>query len=148
MKRFAQSLLLALFVCFTATWTCAQNGPTFPSVVLTFTNVAQPTGVTATGNCIYRGSASGNYVLPALFCSTLPISTYSDNTPAASTTYWYAVTTKAGTTESQYSTPVQVVIGAAPVPPTGLTAPTVTAKNQTSQGDMNLTAEVRWEKRK
>ena len=144
MNRVLQSLLIVIFVTFATAYSCSQQGPTTASVQLTWTNVAQPAGVTATGNCIYRGTASGTYTLPALFCSPTPTTTYVDNTPAASQTYWYAVTTKAGAAESAYSIPVQAVIPANPNAPTGLAAPTITKNEMPNKDGVNLTAKVYW----
>jgi len=89
--------------------------------VLTWTQSSTP-GVT--GNCIYRGTVSGTYSLPGTCIK--PGTTYTDSTPVAGTTYYYAVTAQVGGAESAYSIPAQVVVPANPNAPTGLTAPTVT----------------------
>lgn len=78
-------LLACLYSCH------AQNGPTSPSVTLSW---VQSTGNTnpIAKNCIYRGSAIGTYSLPALFCSTAPITTFKDTTVTRGSTFHYAVT--------------------------------------------------------
>jgi hypothetical protein len=142
MRKFLQSVLLGMVVMLATSYSChAQQGPTQPSVSLSWTQ-STSTGVTA--NCVYRGSASGSYTLPALFCSTAPITTYTDSTATASTTYWYAVTAKVGASESAYSVPLQVIVPANPNAPTGLTAPTVTKNEQKDSFD--LQAKVEWRK--
>lgn len=86
---------------FTLMYSChAQNGPTSPSVQLNWTQSTTP-GVTA--NCVYRGTATKVYTMPALFCSTAPIVSYTDNSVVRGTTYFYAVTAQAGKIESQFS---------------------------------------------
>lgn len=84
----------------------AQNGPTQPSVTLTWT---QSTGSTnpISKNCVYRGTATGVYSLPALFCSTSPVTTYKDTTVVRGTQYFYVVTAQDTTgAESGYSNEV------------------------------------------
>lgn len=131
MKRLLQATLLAVFVIATNAFTCAQNGPTQPQVNLTWTQSTTP-GIT--GNCVYRGSTAGVYTLPAIFCSTAAITTYTDNSVQASTTYHYAVTAQKGSTESQYSNDATAVVPALPNPPT-LNNPTETgAAKKTTAG--------------
>lgn len=142
MKRLLLNTLLFAFTLLTCSFTCtAQNGPTQPTVALTWTQ-STSTGVTA--NCVYRGSAAGTYILPAIFCSTAPITSYIDSTVVASTTYHYAVTAKVGSTESGYSNDVTAAVPASPNAPV-LNTPTETGKIESpGQG---LVAEVKWVKR-
>jgi hypothetical protein len=92
-------------------YSCAQNGPTPHKVVLTWT---QSTSPNITGNCVYRGSKAGTYTLPALFCSTTPITTFTDTSVVSGQVWDYAVTAQQTVTgtiqESAYSNDVQVVI--------------------------------------
>jgi hypothetical protein len=129
MKRILQSLCLAAFVCFSTSWSCAQNGPTQPTVQLTW---VQSTTSGVTSNHVYRCIQTGTTACvpapPAIFGSTAPITSYTDSTVAPSTTYVYAVTASINATESQYSSSVTAAIPASPNAPTNLTAPTVTGK--------------------
>jgi hypothetical protein len=131
MKQILQSIALGLFVMATTSFSCGQQGPTQPEVVLTWTQSTTP-GITK--NCVYRGAVSGTYTLPGV-CIPAGV-TYTDTTPSAGTTYFYAVTAQVGTTESAYSIPVQVVVPASPNAPTGVTAPTVTGKLSTNPSDI------------
>jgi chitinase len=133
-------LLRAVPLVFALMYSChAQNGPSQPSVVLTWT---QSTTAGVTKNCVYRGTASGTYVLPG---TCIPVATtYTDTTPTAGTTYYYAVTAQVSGVESAYSTPVQVAVPANPAAPTGLAAPTV-AKNEEGNGIV-VQAKVEWKK--
>src|SRR5580698_10003059 len=115
MKHLLQSLALTFFVMFTTSFSCAQNGPTQPSVVLTWTQSVTP-GVTA--NCVYRGTVSKTYTMPALFCSATPIITYTDLTVVRGNTYYYVVTAKLGAVESGYSNEVDPTVPQV-APPTG-----------------------------
>jgi fibronectin type 3 domain-containing protein len=114
-KPFFHATLLACLLCFASSLACGQNGPTQPSVMLAWTQSDSP-GVTA--NCVYRGTASKTYALPALFCSATPIVTYTDTMVTRGTTYYYAVTAQFGKAESAYSNEVAALV---PVmdPPTG-----------------------------
>lgn len=104
MRRFLETISLALFVFSTCSWSCAQQGPTQPTAILTWTQAASTgTSGPVTGNCVYRGSAAGTYALPAIFCSTAPITTYTDNTVVTGQTYHYAVTAHFGPAEGPYS---------------------------------------------
>ena len=87
MKKLIQSFVLSMFVMFTASFSCGQNGPTQPSVVLSWTQSTTP-GITK--NCVYRGTVSGVYTLPGT-CFAAG-TTYTDTTPLAGSTYFYAVT--------------------------------------------------------
>jgi hypothetical protein len=109
-------LLFALWciLCCSA-YSCGQNGPTPPSVTLNWTQSTGPGTITA--NCVYRGSVVGTYTLPAIFCSTAPVTTYTDLTVTRGTTYHYAVTAKAGATEGGYSNDATAAIPVAPAPP-------------------------------
>lgn len=91
------ALLLTAIAC------PAQNGPTQPSVTLNWTQ-STTTGVTK--NCVYRGTATGVYAKPALFCSTAPITSYQDQQVTRGTTFFYAVTASVGGTESNFSNEV------------------------------------------
>lgn len=117
-----KTLLIVLALSFAAV---AQNGPTQPSVALSWTQ-SNSSGVT--GNCVYRGVLAGTYTLPALFCSTTPITSYTDTTIVRGTTYHFAVTAKIGASESGYSNDILVVSPAINAP-SGLNA-TQIAKNQ------------------
>lgn len=109
---------LALLAIFLAVPVFAQNGPTPPSAALTWT---QGGGCTITANCIYRCSgAACNPAPPAIFCSVVPITSWSDTTLLRGTVYFYAVTAKCGGTESNYSGALQVTSPAI-TPPTSLT---------------------------
>jgi hypothetical protein len=108
-------LSITCFVLFCCAYSCGQNGPTPPSVVLTWTQSTGPGTITA--NCVYRGATAGNYTLPALFCSTTPITTYTDTTVTRGTTYNYAVTAKVGATEGGYSNNAAAAVPLAPAPP-------------------------------
>ena len=139
-------LLRVIPFLFFAFYSChSQTGPTQPSVALSWT---QSTSAGVTAHCVYRGAVSGTYTIPALFCSTAPITTYTDSTAAAATTYWYAVTAKVGSAESAYSSPLQVIVPANPNAPTGLASPTVTENKapapSTLIGAGNLQAKVIW----
>ena len=148
MKRFAQSFVLAVFTMFSLGLTCnAQNGPTQLQVVLNWT---QSTTVGVTANCVYRSTGTGSVPAPpAIFCSTAPITTYTDSSVAANTTDVYAVTAKVGQTESGYSNTATAVVPANPNAPSGLQAPTVTENRQNGLGMQanTLQAKVEWRKR-
>lgn len=138
MKRFAHSIALTIFVLLSTAYSChSQEGPSRPTVTLTFTQ-STTTGITA--NCWYRSTTS-TPTLPGT-CSTAPVTTFTDSTPAAGTTYTYWVTAQVGATESAYSTPLSVPVPANPGAPTNLNAPTVT-KNEGPQPS-NVTASVLW----
>jgi len=134
MKRALQSFALAVFTVLTMGPACpAQNGPTMPSVVLTWTQ-SSSTGVTK--NCIYRGTVAGTY---GTAISCIPVgTTYTDSGPVAGTTYFYAVTAQVGSAESAYSLPAQVVVPANPNAPTNLNAPTVTKNELPKDGTTTL----------
>lgn len=117
-----------------------QSGPTKPSAALSWTQ-STTSGVTA--NCVYRGSVAGVYTFPALFCSTVPITTYTDNSVLRGVTYHYAVTAQQGSVEGGYSNDALVPVPTAPNAPTGLNPATVTKLLVPPQ----LTAKVIWEKR-
>lgn len=109
-------LIRALPLLFWLVWSCnAQNGPTQPSVVLSWT---QSTTTGVTGNCVYRGTVSGTYTMPAIFCSTTPATIYTDSTVTRGSTYFYAVTAKLGPSESGYSNEVKAAVPTI-APPTG-----------------------------
>lgn len=125
MKTLLRVVLLVIVTVFTVAYSCGQNGPTVPSVALSWT---QSTSSGVTANCVYRSTgASSTPAPPAIYCSTAPVTTYTDTTVAASTTYVYAVTAKAGSTESAYSGTATAAIGAPPSAPTSLTTPTIIA---------------------
>jgi len=127
MNRVLQSFILLVFVALSSAYTCGQNGPSQPSVALTW---IQSTSSGVTANCVYRSTGSGSTPAPpAIYCSTAAITTWTDSTVSASTTYVYAVTAKVGSTESAYSTTATAAIPAAPAAPTDLTTPTIIAGN-------------------
>lgn len=120
----------------------AQNGPTQPETVLSWSNVS---GVTAT--CVYRCAGTGcTPGPPALACSLTGSSTspftptgctvctgYGDLTVSPSTNYAYAITDKVGTAETAYSNSKPANI------PSALNGPvqndtTVVAKNDRAKG--------------
>lgn len=133
-------IIVLMSLVFCCAYSChAQNGPTQPNVALTWTQ-STTTGVTK--NCVYRGTSNaGSYVTPALFCSTVPIVSYTDSTVTASTTYHYAVTASVGTTESAFSNDVTAVVPASPNAPT-LNTPTETGK--LNKNSATLVARVIW----
>jgi fibronectin type 3 domain-containing protein len=142
MRKAIEAIALGLFVMLATSFSCAQNGPTQPLVTLTWTQSPAP-GVTK--NCIYRGAVAGTYTLPG---TCIPANTtYTDTTPVAGTTYYYAVTAQVGATESAYSTPLEVVVPANPAAPSGLTAPTVTENKTTRNGPKDVVARVEWRSR-
>lgn len=131
-------VVLPLFLLAIAFSCSGQQGPTAPSVVLKWTQSIS-TGVTA--NCVYRGTSPGVYKLPAIFCSVLPITTYTDTTVARGQSYNYAVTAQASAIEGAYSNDVSTPIPTAPNAPTGVTPATITLLQRP---EMNLTARVIW----
>jgi fibronectin type 3 domain-containing protein len=137
-------IAFALAVMFTSVGATCQNGPTAPSVQLTWTQGTPSASITA--NCVYRGTVAGTYALPAIYCSTTPITTYTDITVTRGTTYHYAVTAKAGTTESGYSNDASATVPTAPGAPV-LGLPTE-SKLKNDPGSTvvasPLTARVRW----
>jgi hypothetical protein len=114
MKLFASSLVIAASLTLLSGYSCGQNGPTTPSVQLTW---MQSTASGVTANCVYRGSASGTYTLPAIYCSTKPIITYTDTSVTRGTTYHYAITAQVGSTESAYSNDATAAVPLAPSAP-------------------------------
>ena len=127
-------MLLCAFSC------QAQNGPSSPSVSLNWT---QSTTAGVTANCVYRGSAAGKYDMPAIFCSTAPITSYKDTTVWRSMTYHYAVTAQIGSTEGGFSNDVIASVPIAPAAP-ALTTPS--AITELRPGDKPvLSAKVVWQ---
>jgi hypothetical protein len=115
-------ILLLPFLFFTLGVHChGQNGPTVPSVILTWTQGVAPSGVTVTANCVYRSTGTGTTPTPpAIFCSTSPITTYTDTSVTVGTVYVYAVTARgSNNTESTYSATVTT-----PAIPSNVAAPT------------------------
>jgi hypothetical protein len=120
------SFILTMIVTMTCSFTCsAQNGPTNPSVTLSWTP-STTTSPAGTGICVYRGTSAGVYTKPALACSDTSTTGftgcvagvctgYLDSSLTSTnrgTTYDYAVTEKFGsTTDSGYSNNA-----AAPIP--------------------------------
>jgi fibronectin type 3 domain-containing protein len=137
-KRFLVPLLALVCLVFCAAYSCGQNGPTAPAVMLTWVQSTSP-GVVA--NCVYRGSAAGTYTLPAIYCSTAPITSYTDTTVARGTSYHYAVTAKNSTTEGGYSNDVLAAVPTAPAAP-DLNTPTEALRHD-PQG-FELRAKVLW----
>lgn len=137
MLRFLPLLFLAYYSC------PAQNGPSKPSAVLSWTQSTTP-GVTL--NNVYRCTQvpAGTACVPAppaIFTSAAPLTSWTDATVAVSTDYDYAVTATVGITESGYSNVVAADIPAAPAPP-ALSSPATTAKREA--GDGSLHARVEW----
>lgn len=130
-----------IYMLFAAVYSCGQNGPTKPSVVLSWTQSITP-GITA--NCIYRGSVSGQYTIPALYCSTTPIVTYTDATVARGGTYYYAMTARLNAIESGYSNEVAAAVPTI-APPTGAGAQETKLRPPVLHQDKPvLTAKVVW----
>jgi hypothetical protein len=116
-------LILPLLLLMSVMGSC-QNGPTIHQSVLTWTQSATA-GVTK--NCIYRGSATGTYSIPALAC--IPAgTTYTDLSVTTGTTYHYAVTAQTGSgstlQESPFSNDGTAVIPVGPAAPSNLNVPT------------------------
>jgi fibronectin type 3 domain-containing protein len=121
MKRLFDSIAVGIFVLFATSWSCGQNGPSPASQALVWTQSDSIGVLAATSNCVYRGATAGNYTLPALYCSTTPITTYTDLTVVAGTTYHWAVTARdAAGKESQYSNDFVATIPPNPDAPSGL----------------------------
>jgi len=107
MKRALQTLTLAVFVCFSTSWSCGQNGPTPPRAVATWTQ-AVPTASSGpvTANSVYRCSPAPCVPgPPAVFTSVAAITTWTDTSISGGPSYVYAVTAHFGTVESPYSNP-------------------------------------------
>ena len=107
MKRIALLILLAALPAFAA-----------HSVVLTFTQSSDPVAL----NCVFRSATKGgeNPQTP-LFCSTSPITTYTDTAVAAGDNWFYtvdAVSSKG--VSSPFSNETNAVIPL--LPPTGLSS--------------------------
>jgi hypothetical protein len=141
MKKFIQSLLLSIFVMFTTSWACGQNGPTQPQVSLIWVQ-SDTTGIVK--NNVYRCTGVGCIPAPpAIFTSTTPIIAWTDATTQPSTTYGYAVTASTSTTESKYSNIFSIPIPANADAPTNLTGSQTVAKGE--KGKINsLDAKVIW----
>jgi hypothetical protein len=123
MRKIFSSIALFLTVMSLSAYTCGQQGPTPPSVTLTWVQGTPPTGYTIAFNCVYRGTAPGVYTIPALFCSTAPITSYLDSSVTRGDTYDYAVTaTVKGLAESAYS---NNAVAAVPAQPGGITPPSL-----------------------
>lgn len=131
------SCLLSMVVTMACSFTCsAQNGPSTPSVKLTWANTAAPSGQTLAINNLYRCTgASCTPAPPAIFTSASPVLTFTDNAVSAGTSYNYAVTestevtgTTTPLTESGYSNIALAAIPTAPGAPT-LGTPATTGKN-------------------
>jgi hypothetical protein len=142
MKRAAQSFALSLFVMFTAAYSCGQNGPTQPSVTISYTQSTTP-GITA--NCLYRSTTS-TPVLPGT-CSSNAATTLTDSTPTAGTTYNYWVTAQVGATESAYAGPVSVPVPSNPNAPTNPGVKQVTKNDMPGDAPSDIVAKVTWTKR-
>ena len=140
MKLSTTILTIATSLTLLSGYSCGQNGPTAPSVQLTWT---QSTASGVTANCVYRGSASGTYTLPAIYCSTKPIITYTDTSVARGTTYHYAITAQVGATESVYSNDATAAVPLSPSAPV-LGAPVETRLRKPMIGEQTpiLTARV------
>ena len=74
--KFYRYFLTVLSVLFFSLGSTCQNGPVAPKSILSWNQVT-PVGVAY--NCVYRGSTTGVYTLPALWCSTnIPITAASE----------------------------------------------------------------------
>lgn len=102
-------------------WSChAQNGPTQHSATITYT---QSTDAGVSANCLYRGTAAGQYIIPAVLCSNSAVTSLKDTTVVEGATYHYAVTAKVGGQESAFSADLLVgPIPRNPSAPTGMGA--------------------------
>lgn len=155
MKKLSLLFVCTIGVLITTAYSCnAQNGPTQqgpPSATLNWTQ-SVTSGIT--GNCVYRGSIAGTYALPAIFCSTAPITSYKDTTVVRGQTYHYAVTAQTGTgatlAESVYSNDVTAVIPPVLVLPaapsglaTGLIAKNILPTLKHKENDFKLVASVK-----
>jgi|SRR5271166_940921 len=142
LSRALSGVCMFIFVFATCSFSCAQNGPTNPSVTLSWvpSTTTSPAG---TGICVYKGTVANTYTKPALACSdtsTLGFTGcvagvctgYLDSSLTATnrgTTYHYAVSEKFGTnTESAYSNDATAAIPNLN-PPT-LNPPVENGKNQ------------------
>ena len=139
MKAIRKVLLSTAALLFMGGWACSQNGPTAPSVQLSWTQSAS-SGVTA--NCVYRGSAAGVYTLPAMYCSTSPITTWADTSVVRGATYHYAVTAKAGATESAYSNDAVAAVPVAPDAPVINPPAETKLQRPAATSELRLTAKV------
>jgi hypothetical protein len=106
MKKTLQLLALSVFTMCSMSLSCpAQNGPTQPQAIATWIQ-AVPTSSSGpvTANSVYRCSPSPcSPGPPAIYTSTAPVTTYSDPTIVAGTSYVYAVTAHFGAVEGPYS---------------------------------------------
>lgn len=117
-----RSIAVITFTQLLIAFSCsAQNGPSpaNATVTLSWSQTTQTPPVAR--NCVYRGIAVGVYTLPALFCSTAPITSYVDNAVVRGNTYHYAVTSQTGTLGSIAESPYSAD-AIAPIP-TGALAP-------------------------
>jgi hypothetical protein len=121
MKNLLYTLCLVAFVVLLSAWSCGQNGPTPPSVSLSWTQCIPPTGVAITINNVYRCSgASCTPAPPALYTSTAPITSYNDTAVTRGSSYVYAVTCSTSAAESGYSNTTGAAV---PSIPGGITPP-------------------------
>jgi hypothetical protein len=106
MRKTLQSCALAVFVIFSTAYSChSQNGPNPPQAIATWIQ-AVPTSSSGpvTANSVYRCSPSPcSPAPPAIYTSTAPVTTYTDGTIVAGTSYVYAVTAHFGAVEGPYS---------------------------------------------
>lgn len=109
MKRVITVLLLTL---------TAFAAPTQHQAALAWT---QSSSAGLTSNCVYRSQTSGG-PYTQLFCSTAPITNYTDLTVAGGQTYFYVVTALVGSEESPFSNEAKAVIPLSPSAPSGLSA--------------------------
>ena len=109
-------IIAAVFCAFHAVTASAQSSHT---VTLSWT---QSTSSGITANKVYRSTTSGSQGT-AIFTSTIPVTTYTDNGPLTNgTSYYYCVTALAGATnESPCSAQATAAIPITLVAPTALT---------------------------
>ncbi|MGO9073265.1 MAG: hypothetical protein ACLPLR_08750 [Terriglobales bacterium] len=121
MRKLGYALSIISLVVLLSAWSCGQNGPTPPTVSLSWTQCIPPAGAPITVNNVYRCTGTScTPAPPALFTSTAPITSYSDTSVARGSSYVYAVTCSTSAAESGYSNTVGAGV---PSEPGGITPP-------------------------
>jgi fibronectin type 3 domain-containing protein len=107
-----------LFAILSLSW--SVNATAQHSVSLTWTQTLDPVAL----NCVFKAAtAGGENLKQPLFCSTSPITTYTDSAVAAGDSWFYVVTAvSAKGISSKASNEINAVIPL--LPPTGLQATT------------------------
>lgn len=137
-------LLTSLAILLLAAMALAQNGPTPASVSLAWTQGAASAASGAiTANCVYRSTVSGTPVTPAIYCSTVPITSWTDTTVVRGTTYNYWVTCKFSASEGPYSNMVTASIPVTSTPPV-LNPPVVTQDFRPSPPNHKASVRLTW----